>query len=193
VTFIPYFIFMKITILNGDNSPDNSDFGEYVSQLQTLYINQGHEVQVFNLSAMNLKYCIGCWTCWWKTPGRCVHKDDGELIFRSVINADFFIFASPLVAGFTTALLKKITDRLIVLLHPYILIKEGEFHHHKRYEKYPEFGLLLSREITTDEEDIQIVEDMYKRLAINFHSRLRFVTLINDHQPEETAHATYHF
>jgi multimeric flavodoxin WrbA len=193
VTFTTYFNIMKITILNGDSSPDDSDFTKYVSQLKKLYIDQGNEVEVFTLSAMNLKYCIGCWTCWWKTPGRCVHKDDGELIFRSVINADFFIFASPLVAGFTTALLKKITDRLIVLLHPYILIKEGEFHHHKRYDTYPEFGLLISRETSTDDEDIQIVEDIYKRLAINFHSRLRFLTITNEHLPEETAHATYHF
>lgn len=22
-----------------------------------------------------IKACLGCWTCWWKTPGRCVHKD----------------------------------------------------------------------------------------------------------------------
>jgi multimeric flavodoxin WrbA len=129
---------------------------------------------------MNLHYCTGCWSCWWKTPGECAIKDDGEQIFRAVINSDFIIFASPLVTGFTSAILKKIQDRLIVLLHPYLEIINGESHHMKRYDKYPEFGVIIDKEEDTDDEDIKIIKDIYDRLAINFHSRQRFIKYVDN-------------
>ncbi len=75
--------------------------------------------------------------------------------------------------------MKKITDRLIVLLHPYIEIIEGECHHVKRYEKYPEIGVLLQPEEDTDEEDLAIVSDIYKRLAINLHSKVQIVDVMD--------------
>jgi len=139
---------------------------------------------------MNLHYCTGCWSCWWKTPGKCSIKDDAEPIFKSVINSDFFIFASPLIAGFTSSLLKKITDRFIVLLHPYIELKNGENHHRKRYTKYPDFGLILKNESVTDHEDIEIISDIYDRLAINFHCKKKYLKCIDQVKPKDIVYET---
>ena len=36
----------------------------------------GADVEVVNLREKNIKNCIGCFTCWTKTPGKCLHKDD---------------------------------------------------------------------------------------------------------------------
>jgi len=180
---------MKITILNGDNETGNSDFRRYLDDLQ-IELKKKNEVLRFDLHEMNLKYCMGCWSCWWETPGRCAIKDDGELIFKEVISSDFFIFASPLVAGFTTAELKKTTDRLITLLHPYIKIKEGEFHHRKRYESYPDFGVIVQPEKDTDDEDIKIISDIYDRLALNFHARKRYIKLTDKSEIEEIVYET---
>ncbi|MDZ7737508.1 MAG: NAD(P)H-dependent oxidoreductase [Bacteroidales bacterium] len=180
---------MKITILNGDTADGDSDFGNYLDRLEK-ELKKENKVIRFDLKAMDLKYCMGCWTCWWKTPGRCAIKDDGEKIFREVINSDFFIFASPLVAGFTTAELKKICDRLIVLLHPYIKIKEGEFHHRKRYARYPDFGLIVQAEEDTDDIDLKIVSEIYDRLALNFHARKKYLRTIDKTTIEGLANET---
>jgi multimeric flavodoxin WrbA len=182
---------MKITILNGDMQNSGSRFSGAMARLAS-DLEQNHSVELFNLQTMNLKYCTGCWSCWWKTPGQCAIKDDAELIFRSVINADFFIFASPLLAGFTTSLLKIVTDRLIVLLHPYLQIINGEHHHRKRYERYPDFGVIVQREPDTDEEDLIIVKDIYDRLAINFHAANRYVKVLDDLKVNEIAYETGH-
>lgn len=170
---------MIVTILNGEPGDGN---GQFCAKIQTLANKLGndHKVNLFNLSIMNLHYCTGCWSCWWKTPGECAIKDDAEQIFRAVINSDFIIFASPLIAGFTSATLKKIQDRLIVLLHPYLEIINGESHHQKRYEKYPEFGVIIDKEVDTDEDDFRIVKDIYDRLAINFHSKQLFFKLVDE-------------
>ncbi|MFW5785395.1 MAG: flavodoxin family protein [Chitinispirillaceae bacterium] len=182
---------MKITVLNGDIKQKKSNFSAFITDL-TKKLQQDHSVDLFSLDEMNLHYCTGCWSCWWKTPGRCAISDDAEKIFASVINSDFLLFASPLYAGFTSSALKKITDRLIVLLHPYILIKNGECHHRKRYDTYPDFGVLLEKEKDTDEEDAEIIRNIYDRLAINFHSTNRYVEFTDEATPEEIVHETCH-
>lgn len=183
---------MKITILNGDPETKETSFSLFVEELAQNF-EKIHQVEAFRLSTMKLQYCIGCWTCWWETPGVCTHHDDAPDIFRSVVNADFLIFASPLIAGFPSAMLKKITDRLIVLFHPYIIVKQSESHHRKRYARYPDFGLVLQKENETDDEDLLIVKDMYDRLAINFHAQLRYMKLTDKDNPKEIAYESCHF
>jgi len=180
---------MKITILDGNMMSGQSDFSTYLEELIHL-LRKDHTVEVFQLHAMDLNYCTGCWSCWWKTPGECSQDDDAKLIFRSYIHSDFVIFASPVMAGFTSSALKKITDRLIVLLHPYIQLELGESHHQKRYDRYPDFGLLLQKENGTDEEDIGIINDIYDRLSLNFHNHRRYTRFIELTQPEEIIHET---
>ena len=181
---------MKITILNGDMNKGENGFTDYVNIFSKKLEEQGHSVDHFKLHDMDLHFCTGCWTCWWKTPGQCTLKDDGEQVLRSVINADFFVFASPLMAGFTSSRLKLITDRLVGLLHPYVEIHQGEYHHRKRYERYPDFGLILEREDDTDEEDIQIVRDIYKRFSINFHNSMKYLMLTDQESMDEIVHRT---
>lgn len=180
---------MKVVILNGDIRQAKNDFSEYLDEL-TEEFRLNHTIQLFPLNKMNLQYCRGCWSCWWKTPGRCAINDDAEEIFKAVINSDFFIFASPLIAGFTSSGLKKITDRFIVLLHPYIKLINGESHHRKRYTNYPDFGLILEQETDTDNDDLKIVNDIYDRLAINFHCKKRYVKFIVQSKPKDIVNET---
>lgn len=64
---------MKITILNGDTDHNNSNFSEYLNQLEK-ELKKDNEVVKFDLKSMTLKYCTGCRDCWWKTPGLCSIK-----------------------------------------------------------------------------------------------------------------------
>ena len=36
----------------------------------------GAEVEVVELRKKTIRYCAGCFTCWTKTPGLCIHQDD---------------------------------------------------------------------------------------------------------------------
>lgn len=171
---------MKIVILNGESTNSKMEFSAYIENLCS-ELNSENEVKVHNLAGQNYLYCTGCWTCWWKNPGKCAISDGADNVFRDVINSDLVIFASPLKYGFTSVELKTITDRLIVLIHPYIELRHNESHHKKRYPKYPNIGLLVSKEDDTDNEDLQIIKDIYDRLAINFHCENKFLLVKEDH------------
>jgi multimeric flavodoxin WrbA len=163
---------MKITILNGN--PTASTFDAYLSRLKSALEAGSHSVAQLDLRDMPLRYCIGCWGCWVKTPGECIARDASLEMDRAVINADFVLWAAPLKMGFPAALLKMANDKHLPLIHPYMVVDHGEAHHLKRYARYPRVGLLVEKEADTDERDLQIVTDINCRTALNLKSRLEF-------------------
>lgn len=68
---------MKILALN--SSPRTG--GESLTELMLGHLTAGMtaagaKVEIINLREKTIKNCIGCFTCWTKTPGKCLHKDD---------------------------------------------------------------------------------------------------------------------
>lgn len=181
---------MNVTVLNGASS-DNYPFNNYLTKiLEQLSDNVQH--QVFHLSDKNIQSCTGCWNCWWRTPGKCIIHDDMDEILQAVIQAEMVLFCAPLVAGFPSFKIKMVMDRMIPLVHPYIILKNKECHHRKRYDNYPDIGLILQKEEDTTSEDLIIVEDIFKRVALNFHSSLRFTKIYEHHTSESIAHEISH-
>ncbi|MBA4366247.1 MAG: hypothetical protein C0403_01230 [Desulfobacterium sp.] len=182
---------MNITLINGNDPGQNKGFEDYMSRLNNELVHN-HDVEWFHLQALSIKDCLGCFGCWQKTPGQCIFKDDMASLIIAYLHSDLVLFASPLILGFPSALLKTSHDRLIPIIHPYTEIKNGELHHEARYKKYPKLGLLMEKEVDTDEEDIKIITDIYTRIAFSFKSALVYLTFINTKSPEEIAHEIGH-
>lgn len=166
---------MNITILNGETK--KKSFTGYLNKLEKSLVQAKHRVTVFTIPEMKINYCTGCWNCWLKTPGFCMHRDDAEKIYPVINRTDLLIFASPLVMGFVNAEIRKINERLIPLLLPNVDWYKGEMHHFLRYDSSPRLGLILEPESDTDDEDIAIVSQAYHRTALNFKSELMFTAL----------------
>jgi multimeric flavodoxin WrbA len=179
---------MNIVILNGNPDTGSKDFDRYIKSLGAGLTAGGHAFHSFLLRKMDIHSCIGCWDCWLKTPGLCRHRDDMPVIYKAVMAADLVIFASPVIMGFMSALLKRANERFIPLIHPYIALVEGECHHRGRYDRYPGLGILLHRGADTDGEDIEIITDIYRREAINFRTTLR-CAFTTDQPLSEVTHA----
>jgi multimeric flavodoxin WrbA len=179
---------MNVLFLNGNPEPQNTIFDAYLSHVANILRFKKHAVTILKLRDMNIRGCTGCFDCWVKTPGECVMPDESRTVRREFLGSDVVLFASPVIMGFTSALLKRAQDKLIPLLHPYFAIIGREFHHRRRYEKYPLFGLLLEREDDTDAEDIEIIRQIFRRNALNFHTSLRFAESV-DFPVEQAADA----
>jgi multimeric flavodoxin WrbA len=171
---------MKITILNGNPCEANREFDDYLAGLSRALDLGGSQVTLLPLRQMDIRYCIGCFDCWLKTPGECVSRDESAEVCRAMINADWVLFAAPLVMGYPSALLKKTMDKMIPLIHPYMVLDKGEIHHRARYAHYPKIGLLLEREDDTDAEDLRLVSDLFARMARNIKSTLQFTRLVGE-------------
>ncbi|MEM5774336.1 MAG: flavodoxin family protein [Anaerolineaceae bacterium] len=163
---------MRITLLDGEPAQSSAGFGNYLQSLEQALSTAGHQTARLRLREMNIHYCTGCFGCWVKTPGRCQINDDAGVVRRAMINADLVLFCSPVSMGMVSAELKKTMDRLIPLVLPYLEFVQSEMHHRRRYEQYPKLGLILGKYGDTDDEDVRIIEQSFRRLAINFRSSL---------------------
>lgn len=167
---------MKITILNG--SPQQEGLDLYLDDLIPILEDKGHQVSRVDLRDLSLKYCTGCFDCWTKKPGLCAADPASQDMDREVITSDFTLWAAPLKLGFPSVLLKMALDKHLPLIHPYMVVDQGEAHHLKRYERYPRLGMLLEEELDTTEEDLSILQSLFARTALNFKSRLEFMETI---------------
>jgi hypothetical protein len=165
---------MNTLILKGGPATGHQDFHSYIKNLEQKLSQNSGTVQTCDLAEMNIHYCTGCWSCWVKTPGRCMFRDDMEPIYPKIVAADLLIYAAPLVMGFVHSSLKKAMDRTIPILLPYFGIHHGECHHYLRYPKVPDLGVLVEKEKDTDAADLEIVTHTFQRLSLNFRSRLIF-------------------
>lgn len=160
---------MRITIINStDKFYSVADF------------DNSHEYRVINTKQLNIKYCSGCFGCWYRTPGLCVQNDDMPDVLRATINSDITIFISEVKIGFVSAELKKINDKSIPLLSPFMSILKGEIHHAPRYDKYPNYGLVLIGNGGIPDEVFDIIRTCYTRYAYNFRSELEFALVDDD-------------
>ena len=163
---------MKITILNGNPQP--APFEQYLARLTSQLQASGHSVDLVNLREVSLRYCVGCFGCWVKTPGECSSRDASAEMDRAVIQSDFTLWAAPLKMGFPAELLKMAMDKHIPLIHPHIEVDQGEAHHKALYPKSPRLGLLVENESSTDQEDLQIITKVCCRTGLNLTTRLEF-------------------
>lgn len=165
--------------------------GKLPAFLQTLFWEWpqwGYRTCHLPLDCMNISQCRKCRGCWTQTPGECVLEDDGGFLCRQVLRSDLTILASPVIAGFPSAILKTAQERLIPLIHPYTTIIEGEIHQQRRYPRFPKIALLLEPLMDTDETDLSIIKAIYSRDAVNFHTELAAVWT-TDLEPLEVIHA----
>ena len=112
---------MKILSIN--SSPRTG--GESKTELMLNYLVEGMqeagaEVEVVNLREKKIKHCIGCFTCWTKTPGNCIHKDDmTKELFPKWLKSDLVVYATPLYHYTVNAEMKAFIERTLPVLEPF--------------------------------------------------------------------------
>ncbi len=98
----------------------------------------GANIEYIRLKDLEIKDCTGCYTCWTKTPGVCIYKDDMVDLLTKYRNADLVVFASPLYIFNVTGIMKRFMDRLLPIMKPYMLLDEQNNTTHP--DRYPEKG-----------------------------------------------------
>jgi multimeric flavodoxin WrbA len=92
----------------------------------------GAEVDLVYLQGKKIKPCLGCFHCWWKTPGLCVQKDDQAGLLKLFAECDVAVFATPLYVCGMSAQLKLFFDRFIPITQPFIELRDGHCTHPPR-------------------------------------------------------------
>ncbi|HQK25469.1 MAG TPA: flavodoxin family protein [Synergistaceae bacterium] len=135
---------MRILAING--SPRGAQ-GNTEAMLQPFLEGArafGAETEVVYARDLSVGFCQGCFGCWFKTPGRCILKDDMEALLERLRRADAVIWATPLYHFGMTAQLKAIMERTLPLADPHIVRQGSTYTHDLREGLSPSKAVLLS-------------------------------------------------
>lgn len=95
----------------------------------------GWAIDDWRLRDEQIAWCTGCFGCWVKTPGECVHKDAGRDMAARWVRSDLVIFLTPVTFGGYSSELKKALDHLIPTLLPFLRKTGSDTRHPQRYER----------------------------------------------------------
>ena len=138
---------MNILLING--SPKGHGSNTY--KLSTAFIEgmkNGTEeivvVEELQVNQLELKPCLGCFSCWNKTPGSCVIKDDMEGVIEKLLWADVTIWSFPLYYFNVPGKLKNLIDRQLPMVLPFMVQEAENGSHPGRYDMSGKRSVLIS-------------------------------------------------
>lgn len=90
----------------------------------------GADVEIAALRKKKIKQCVGCFTCWTKTPGVCIHQDDmTKELYPKWLAADLVVYAFPLYHYTVSAAMKTFIERTLPVALPFFEQEGAETHH----------------------------------------------------------------
>ena len=127
----------------------------------------------FQITFDTLNSCIGCFSCWLKTPGKCCFKDLSEEISTHMVQDDIIIFVTPIQYGCYSPAIKKVLDRSVPNVLPFFtkVKRKGhptEIHHAKRYKKAASHIIIAYADSISPEEESTFIT-LTQANSVNFH------------------------
>ena len=124
----------------------------------------GVSIEKIMVHKKNIKPCLGCFTCWIKTPGKCVHHDDMGEILPIIDKADLIVYAIPLYIYSVPGPVKMFLDRQLPLAEPYLIEKDGITQHPRRNKGKILKTFILSVAGFPEKSHFDAMIAMYKKL-----------------------------
>ena len=123
-------------------------------------------------------YCIGCFGCWFKTPGKCVIKDEYQGMGENLSKVDELFIISKSTFGSYSSKVKNVLDRSISYVSPYFVIREGEMHHRERYHKNLTISAVFYGEDITEAEK-KTSRNLVEANALNLNGTVGTIQFVN--------------
>jgi len=112
----------RVLVLQGSPRGEKGWTDHCLTQTLAGLAEGGVSAEVVYLRQRKIKPCVGCFTCWEKTPGVCVHKgDDMPELLEKMASHDLLIYAQPLYYYSIPGLAKNFMDRCLPLVEPFLV------------------------------------------------------------------------
>jgi len=174
---------MKVTILDGSLKADSTANRVQKSILEILK-GQGWQVEHILIREKKIGHCAGDFFCWVRNPGVCIIDDDNRLIAESIANSHLLVLLTPITFGGYNSTLKRAVDHMIQNISPFFTQINGETHHQKRYQNYPDF-LAIGWMDKPDAQVESIFRTLTWRNALNFHAEKAATSILLASQTDQ--------
>jgi multimeric flavodoxin WrbA len=166
-----------------DGSLANDICGKRVCEALTLQL-PGWDIEYVVLRDKKIGNCSGDFFCWIRSPGMCHLNDDNRELAGAIVTSDLLVYLTPVTFGGYSSVLKRMVDHQIQNISPFFVQIDGETHHVKRYENYPDF-LVVGWMEKEDDKAGTVFRRLVQRNAINFYAQNFVSDVILTSQPDE--------
>jgi multimeric flavodoxin WrbA len=163
---------MKTLILDGSPAND-AQAGNIVNALRY----HMPDADTIVLREQKIGNCAGEFYCWVRNPGVCNIDDDNRAIAAKIVQSDLVIYLTPVTFGGYSSQLKRMVDHQIQNISPFFQSIDGEVHHRKRYQHYPDV-LAIGWMNEPNERAQSIFRHLVHRNALNMHAQTSVCGLV---------------
>lgn len=164
---------MKILAINGSPKGKRSNTWRLTSAfLEGITIQeendgaQAPEIETLNIGSLNIKPCLGCFSCWSKTPGKCCIHDDMQGVIDKILWADVVVWSFPLYYFGLPGQLKTLIDRQLPMSLPFMCTETESGGHPSRYDMSGKSTVVISTcGFYTAQGNYDCVTSLYDRLC----------------------------
>jgi multimeric flavodoxin WrbA len=103
---------MNVLAINGSPHGENGNTAVMIRAILDGLCKNGDTVDCVNLATMRIEQCLGCHSCWFRTPGKCVNDDDMGAIIDKMRGSDILVFGTPVHFCNVSGLFKTFFDRM---------------------------------------------------------------------------------
>ena len=162
---------MRVLILNGSARGQKGITGKLVKAITNGLSEGGAEVKQFEVQDLKISPCNACLTCMHNNPGVCAVKDDMEGIYEELKNSQILIVAAPVYTDNTSAQMKRVIDRCICCLRPFLTKDQSGRFRHPYTWRMPEKFILLSTAGFPEMETFDPLIATFRAQAATFGSK----------------------
>jgi multimeric flavodoxin WrbA len=126
---------MKILAFNGSPRKQNGMTDKLLDIFLESARKAGAEVTKHYVTDLDIKGCLGCFGCWWSTPGKCVQRDDMDWVLEQILDTDIIVWSSPIYHDNIIHHLQRLRERTLPTALPEFILNKGETTHPGRYKK----------------------------------------------------------
>lgn len=164
---------MKILAINGSPKGKRSNtwrltsaFLEGITVKEESSGSSPTEIETLNIGSLNIKPCLGCFSCWSKTPGECCIRDDMQGVIDKILWADVVVWSFPLYYFGLPGQLKTLIDRQLPMSLPFMSTETESGGHPSRYDMSGKRTVVISTcGFYTAQGNYDCVTNLYDRLC----------------------------
>ncbi|MCX5874047.1 MAG: flavodoxin family protein [Deltaproteobacteria bacterium] len=160
---------MKILVINASPRMESGNTQAILTPFLVGAKEAGATVEIVLAARKKINPCIGCFSCYAKTPGKCVHDDEMGQLSEKVRTADVLALATPVYIDGMPSLAKKVIDRLVTFMDPLFVIEPNRISHPLRWD-FPKKMFLISVCGYPGLRNFDPLVLHFERISENFHS-----------------------
>ena len=132
---------MNILAINGSPKGKRSNtwrltsaFLDGIAAREENVCGEAPTIETLIINALDIRPCLGCFSCWSKTPGMCCIHDDMQAVIEKILWADVIIWSFPLYYFGLPGQLKNLIDRQLPMSLPFMSAETESGGHPSRYD-----------------------------------------------------------